>query len=141
MAQDITWYPVTQFSKVPKRGLSLTYSGSGKITFSRALGDELEDRRINFGEVDGKLCFAFAVATIHEVAQNGPPGLLVRRRQVSDAVLKRHCKGLKAGTRVHFDFDPDQAIFIESRRDHLSGGSGSDDTIEATRQPIAELQL
>jgi len=114
MQEGISWYPVTQFRRPAKGGLSMIYSGSGKLTFSHALGDELEDHRISFGDLDGKLCFAF-VGKLADILGIERPGLLVRRRQVSDSVLRRHCKGLEPGTRLYFDFDPARAAFIESR--------------------------
>jgi len=128
---DITWYPVGEFRRQAENGLYLTYTGTGKITLSHVLASELQGFRIRFGEAAGTLCFTFCYA--------GEEGLMVRRRQVSDSVLRRNCQGLEPGTRIYFNFNPDNGLFIESRREHLYTQEGKGDTIDAKRQDT-ELQ-
>lgn len=111
-------------------GWSMFLPPSGiHATFNKNLS-ELNGRRIMWGvDETGLLVFRYVLGEER--------GWLVNRNQALASPIRK--LGIPSGTRVHFDFDPEQAIFIESRRDRIGPSGGADDTIGATRQP-AELQ-
>lgn len=98
-------------------------------TFNKNLS-ELNGRRIMWGIDESDLL-------VFRYEADGERGWLVNRNQVLASPIRK--LGIPPATRIHFTFDPEQAIFIESRRERVGPRGGTSGTIGATRQ-IAELQ-
>lgn len=91
-------------------------SSARRVSFNKNLGDALEGCKILWHKGLGRC--AFSIILNNEA--NEDLGWVVTGRQVSAAPVKSFL-GIVPGTRVWFEYDPDAMLFMEVRREYVTG--------------------
>lgn len=108
---DIVWVPRGQFKRKPNKESTVTYTGSGKLTFAGPIADVITSLRVKFGFLDNLLVVRIVTDPNERAYQ------VSKRNQVSDRGLAKY---LDEGTVIKLDFDDDIVAFIETERVQLT---------------------
>lgn len=119
ISDQIQWLPR---AKRKSTGYSILVGkgSSNRATLSKPLADALQGVHIQWGPLDngvanGKIVFRIARGQRPEELDDG--AYHISGRQVFDGPLRR--LGVPENYRVHFEFDMERAIFIETKREPL----------------------